>query len=122
MSEDIIQTISLYTPEGKHSKTWIDDYNIPKNSIEPTLFIESLESPSYHPNSMHLMLIHGIYVAHHESEPAYVTKLPKRTVYQFFIKGKSCKIENLPCEDEVKCMLKLKYTEVPRINDYITYV
>lgn len=89
-------------------------YDICSTCTEPTLFVSTPDTDNYYAASMHLKYRNREYILHHDSEPAY-TLHRNGTYYYFFNEGVTCRIEDLPCDDETKCMLVLKYS---RLNDH----
>lgn len=95
-----------YTPEYQH----INDNHIRINSRAG--------------NHGQAILIDNVWVFHNDTDYAY----KHGDSFYFFQKGISVTIENLPCDDYTKVILKLKYTlrhdilEHNRGNNYAVYV
>lgn len=77
--------------------------------------IKSYKSSSnIHDVYFSLITIEGRNYLHHPSKPSWVYYNTDREVwmYEFCVNGIICLIEDLPCDDETKVYLKLKYAYV----------
>ncbi len=61
----------------------------------------------------HAMLIDGKYYLHNEKGPS-VECVGDRYTSGYYLAGRECGIDDLPCDDEMKMILKLKYGERER--------
>jgi hypothetical protein len=95
----------------------LDLYQIPTNIKEPTLKVSIEDTPTQYASTIHLKYHNEQYVLHHESEPSLILHHPTIR-YAFFVNGVTTQIEDLPCDNEVKLILKLKYSP---INDAYVY-
>lgn len=65
-----------------------------------------------------IIQINGNHVLHNISKPAYTyvnenaSSTNNNWRYEFYVEGMPCRIEELPCDDETKCILALKYVHV----------
>lgn len=53
--------------------------------------------------------IDGKYYLHHPSKPSWTLMHNGEYEYEFYVHGIKSLIENLPCDEEMKCILALKY-------------
>jgi hypothetical protein len=115
--------VSWIDVHGNHHRLAAEDYYINSKCITPVLFVEAPESLVYYASSLHLKLIDGKYMPHHDSEPAFIAyDNEEYTKYSFFNEGVSCTIEDLACDNVMKTYLKLKHEQVPSFNNMITYI
>ncbi len=120
--ESYIQTVIGILPSGNPHTMWINDYLIPESSTTKFIIGSAPESDDYWPSQMHLKRIYGKYVPHNTSGPAYTTNLPNENIHHFFVNGRNYTIDNMPIDNETKCMLKLKYTAHRNdINGFVLY-
>lgn len=116
-----IQKIPWFDADGDYHTLGTDDYYISTMCEDAVLFVEAPDSPSYYASSLHLKRFGENYMPHHDSEPAFITYNRNYTRYHFFNGGVSCMIEDLPCDDETKCILILKYEFIGMFNYMMQY-
>lgn len=116
-----IKKIPWIDPNGKYHYMPVDDYHISITCKDAVLFVNAPESDYYHASSLHLKRFGNDYMPHHESDPAFITYNPGMIHYHFFNGGISCRIEDLPCDDETKCILILKYEYHGKFGGMINY-
>lgn len=109
MSEYIERTYFKNSTGGVSSWS-IEQFRILKSCKSLTLDVHQEESDVCYAADMSLLLEHGQYILHNETSPSFVIHYYDGSTKNFFFMfGRSCTIEELPCDDYMKLCLKLKY-------------